>query len=46
MKGYDAVGIAKTEAGQFMKCPRRREWFDMRDLRPKTDQPKLARHYG
>jgi hypothetical protein len=46
MKGYDAVGIARTEADHFMECPGRGEWFDMRDLRPKTDQPKQARRYG
>src|SRR5258708_1148510 len=30
--GVDADGFAETEADDFMKCPGRGEWFDMRDL--------------
>lgn len=30
--GYDADGVAKTEADHHMRCPGCGKWFDMRDL--------------
>ena len=30
--GFDADGVAKTEADHHMKCHGCGQWFDMRDL--------------